>query len=63
MSGKTNIGVKVHKSAYPWIRAIAWKGLLTMKKHERDSWANILILDPHTRSTTMLTFKQSINFL
>lgn len=63
MADKTNIVVKVQKSAYPWIMAIAWKGLITRMEQERDSWANILILDLHTRSIFMLTFKQFINFL
>lgn len=57
MADKTNIDVKVQKSAYLWIRAIAWKGLMTRKERERGSWANILIIDLHIRSMAMLTFK------
>lgn len=56
MADKTNIDVKVQKSAYLWIRAIAWKGLITRKERERGSWANILI-DLRIRIMAMLTFK------
>lgn len=53
--------VKSERSAYPWVKAVAGKGLITRKEHEKGSWGNVLILDLSARSMQMLTLKKSIN--